>query len=345
MLEIATPPDIHARGADDPIGSMLEWAGRITGAARVLLVWEEQEEPSLELALWDGRECRRMRERPDAFNPLVAAEVERADFLHRPPAPCLVALPDGFRHWDGEPLHAEFRARFSVGPVFAIRLTGEEVAGRLLFLDKPHMTSDDLILGEILAQQLASRLSVSYLIRRLEEKAVIEERLRLARDLHDGTFHSFMGMALEVERLLRMPGLELADARRSLLQMQRNLQDEQRTLRMLIESLRASDPPPWTVDASLGTRLKDLVSRLERQRGLKIDVRAADLSDFPPGRWVDVCLIVHEALVNVARHAGAPSCRWRSASGTDRRASSWSTTAAGSRSRDTTITLSSPCSI
>lgn len=309
MREIATPPDLHGRGVDDPIGPMLEWAGRITGAARVLLVWEEPEEPSLELALWDGHECRRMQERPDAFDPLVAAEVEPADFLHQPPAPCLVASPDGFRHWDGEPLHAELRARFSVGPVFAIRLTGEELAGRLLFLDKPHMTSDDLILGQILAHQLASRLSVSYLIRRLEEKAVLEERLRLARDLHDGAFHSLMGMALEVERLLRMPGLELADARQSLVQMQRNLQDEQRTLRMLIESLRASDPQPWKVDASLETRLEDLVSRIDRQRGLKMDVRATDLTDVPRSRWVDVCLIVHEALVNVARHAGASSCR------------------------------------
>ena len=131
----------------------------------------------------------------------------------------------------------------------------------------------------------------------------------MARDLHDGVFHSLMGIGLELERLLRTPGLTLADVRQSLRDMQRTLQDEQRTLRMLIETLRASDPQPCTIDASLGTRLKDLVSRLERQRGLKIDVRAADLSAFPTSRWVDVCLIVHEALVNVARHAGASSCR------------------------------------
>jgi signal transduction histidine kinase len=171
------------------------------------------------------------------------------------------------------------------------------------------MTSGILILGEMLARQLGRSLSVSRLIRRLAEKAVLEERLRLARDLHDGAFHSLMGIALEVERLLRMPGLELADVRQSLVQMQRHVQDEQRTLRMLIESLRASDPQPWKVDASLETRLEGLISRIEHQRGLKIDVRATDLSDFPRSRWVDVCLIVHEALVNVARHAGASLCR------------------------------------
>jgi len=138
---------------------------------------------------------------------------------------------------------------------------------------------------------------------------VLEERCRLARDLHDGAFHSLMGMALEVERLLRTPGLTLADVRQSLRHMQRTLEDEQRTLRMLIEGLRASDAEPSTIDASLAMRLEDLVSRIERQRGLKIDVRAADLTAFPTSRWVDVCLIVHEALVNVARHAGASSCR------------------------------------
>ncbi len=214
-----------------------------------------------------------------------------------------------FRSWKGEPLDNAFRARFSIGPVFAVRLTGEELSGRLFFLDKRRMTSDDLILGGIIAHQLASRLRALHLARRLEETAVLEERIRLARNLHDGTFQSLTGLALEVERLLRMRALAPAEARDALHQMQLSLLDEQQTLRMLIRGLRTSDTATWAGDASLETHIKDLVNRVERQRRLKVDFRTTELVGIPISRWADVCLIVHEALVNVGRHAEASCCR------------------------------------
>ncbi len=77
MRQLATPPSVQATNTDAFVGPMLEWAGGVTGAARVLLVWEEPEEPWVELALWDGREHRRFRERPDAFDTLVAPEVNQ----------------------------------------------------------------------------------------------------------------------------------------------------------------------------------------------------------------------------------------------------------------------------
>src|SRR5262249_53078464 len=228
--------------------------------------------------------------------------------LHRPPAACLVAVATGFHRWPGEPLAPGLRERFSIGPVVAVKLLEDEVSGRLLFLDKPRMTADDLVLGGIVAHQLASRIRALCLARRLEEDRALEERLRLARDLHDGAFHSLTGISLEVERLLRMPEFDAGHARNSLNQIQLSIQDEQRTLRMLIDGLRTASIEAWAVNAGLETRLKDLAGRVERQWGVTVGVDATDLGGVPVNRWSDLCLIVQEALVNVGRHARASAC-------------------------------------
>ena len=307
MQQLATPPDVEAMNTDELVGSMLEWAAGITGAPRMLLAWGEAKEPWLELVLWDRGEYRRMREPSDAFNPLVAVGLEHADFLHEGSAGCLVGFPGGFRPWTGEPLGTRLRERFSIGSVLAIAMTGEEVTGRLFFLDKVRMTSDDLVLGEIIAHTLADRLRALRLARCLSAAALAEERLRLGRDLHDGAFHLLTGMAFEVERLLRKPEPTSSDTRDLLQQVQRSLEEEQRTLRILIEGLRTSTETRGP-DMGPETRLKEVVSRIQRQWGLNVDVRADDLAHVPMDWWAEICLLVNEALVNAGRHAGASSC-------------------------------------
>ena len=153
---------------------MLEWAAGITGAPRMLLAWEEAKEPWLELVLWDRGEYRRMREPSDASQPARGRlDSSMPTFSTRGPW-CLVAFPGGFRHWTGEPLGTRLRERFSIGSVLAVAITGEEVKGRLFFLDKLRMTSDDLILGEIIAHTLADRLRALRLARRLSAAALAE---------------------------------------------------------------------------------------------------------------------------------------------------------------------------
>ena len=189
MRQLATPPDVEAMNTDELVGSMLEWAAGITGAPRMLLAWEEAKEPWLELVLWDRGKYRRMRERSDAFSPLVAAGLSKhADFLHELSAGCLVAVPGVFRNWTGEPLGAGLRERFSIGAVLAVAITGEEVKGRLFFLDKLRMTSDDLILGEITAHTLADRLRALRLARCLSAAALTEESFAWAGTSTMGRF-------------------------------------------------------------------------------------------------------------------------------------------------------------
>ena len=232
-----------------------------------------------------------------------------ADFLCHgaggPEESVLHTSPEGFKRWRGEPLHPSLRRRFSVGSVLSARFEVEGASGRLFIFDKPEMTSDDILLGGIVARRIGARLNQVYLLRRLSERAAMEEGVNVARDLHDGALHALAGVALELEGLLRMPKGELAEAQDRLREIQDSLVVEQRTLRMLIGRLRTSSPAVVEPGFTLSASFRDLVERLERQWRLKVEWSEADFDALPSRCWHEVYLLVHEALVNAARHAGA----------------------------------------
>ena len=78
-----------------------------------------------------------------------------------------------------------------------------------------------------------------------------------------------------------MPDLAPAEARESLRLMQLSLQDEQQTLRMLIRGLKTSDAAMWAEGVNLESQIKDLVSRVERQRNLTVELQTTQLAAIP----------------------------------------------------------------
>ncbi len=313
MVNLAKPPEVSPLEMETLFRRLSEWAAGLMGTRRALVAWEDPDEPWLNLASWEDGDFRLAQEPPGVLEPLVAEQLMGQNFLcgaagaSRPAV--LYVNGDGFKRWDGAPLHPALRTRFSVSAVLSFSLVGERLTGRLFFFDKKNMTSDDLILGGIVARYIGNRVNEVYLLKRLGEQAVLEERVRLARDLHDGALHSLAGMALELESLLRAPEPGLERVRERLLETQRSLVEEQRTLRLLIGDLRASPPAGLGPDAGLSVRLEELARRLERQWGLRVECRLEGVDALPTKRVNDVYLLVHEALFNVARHADASLAR------------------------------------
>lgn len=68
---------------DAVVRDVLEHAANIFGAQRVLMAWEEVEEPYLYLALWSAGKYHLTREPPGTFQPLVAEELADNDFFCR----------------------------------------------------------------------------------------------------------------------------------------------------------------------------------------------------------------------------------------------------------------------
>jgi signal transduction histidine kinase len=314
MSELAAWPPHRGRGADLPQPEMLESAARILGARRVLLAWEEPEEPWLHLASWSDGEFRSWREAPETFQPVVAEPLADLAFLSKnvgAPAPIVLHhAPHVTQSWRGTPIHHAMQARFAMTAVLCLPLRSECVVGHLLALDKPGMTADDLLLGEVVAHEVASSMDQSLLSRRLRHAAAIEERNRLSRDLHDGVLQSLTGAALQLETVQRLWESEPAAARERLSAIQRLIVDEQRDLRFFIRFSKLAPFGLAAGNAGLNATLRQLVSRLEGLWGLRVELHLEHFDDVSSDALAyDICFIVQEALVNAARHAAASEVR------------------------------------
>lgn len=294
----------------------LAYAASTLHAPRMLALWETSGEPWLHLASWSAGKFRWTRESSDAFRPPVSEELAGRHFLcpdAREPGPALLDASSGEpERWSGAAIHPQLRERFAIGPVLALALRGESLAGRLFALDNPAMTADDLVLGEIVAQRLAERLDLLHLVERLQQVAATEAQIRLARDLHDGLLQSLTGVALQLEIVRRLLATQPATARERLQEVQRVISAEQRDLRVFVRQLRPAPAAEAGPSVDLAARLEELCRRLERQWGLRVELGTHGLDlekTLPASLTRDVYLLLHEALVNAARHAGASSAR------------------------------------
>jgi signal transduction histidine kinase len=242
---------------------------------------------------------------------MVAADLGAQPFFcpdaREPGAKVVVAQgPGSYRHWRGAPVHRDLRDRFAMRAVLSVPLEGEEYEGRLFFLDKPRMQADDVVLSRVVAHQVGAILDNLYLQQRLQQAAVMEERVRFARDLHDGLLQSLTATALQLAAARRLLAQEPVAAQARLEEIQNVIVAEQRDLRSYIRDLRPVALLASRVSASLPATLRGLGARIERQWGLRVEVRVGELKETETaGLAHHVSHIVHEALVNAARHGGA----------------------------------------
>jgi signal transduction histidine kinase len=315
MEELATEPAVTSE-MDTLLSGLVQWAATILGAPRALIAWEDPDEPWLYLAWADGDGFHYAQEPPGRMAPIVPEELAGANFLCndvmtvRPIVIC--QLPDGSNRWRGMPLHPALQAHFTPRSILSVRLAPDVLQGRLFVFDKPRLSMEDLALAEVVSRHMAIRLTHLHRLRGLAaeaDKTVRDERLQLARDLHDGALHSLAGLALELESLLQMPTFEQAATHRRVEEVQQSLLEEQRNIRQLIAQLRADSRNRANTETILADRLEELACRLKRQWGLQVQCVLEGLDSLPPRRSNEVYLIVHEALINAARHANAPNAR------------------------------------
>jgi signal transduction histidine kinase len=314
MSRLAAWPEEDPAQLEPLVQGLLEHANRAVGAPRALLAWVEREEPWLYLGLWDGQVFSWSRASPGTFGDLVAEPLQGAGFLcldaAGPQPEVLCKSAEGLRRWRGRPLDPSLRERYEMRAVLALRVAAESLEGRLFFLDKKSMTSDDLVLGEIVADAVARRLDRFYLSQQIQETVATEERIRLARDLHDGVLQSLTGVGLRLAAIRGQLEENPAAAREGLDSLQRLISLEQRDLRFFIRELK---PPPLTPPGeaqSLPFRVADLLQRIELEWGLKVDLRTEGLEEPSPEPLArEVYHVIREALVNAVRHGDASEVR------------------------------------
>src|SRR5919204_120859 len=139
-------------------------------------------------------------------------------------------------------------------------LCARRVGGRVFFsaLDGP--SSEVVALTEVVAREIAASLDQLELSEQLRESAASEQRVQVARDLHDGVLQSLTGIRFELQTIATsLPEREATRDR--LLAIERALTIEQRELRLFIDDLKTSVDGPGAGETLAG-RLSALRERI-----------------------------------------------------------------------------------
>jgi signal transduction histidine kinase len=139
--------------------------------------------------------------------------------------------------------------------------------------------------------------------RELAEQALLAERRRIARDVHDLVGHGLAAVMLQVmsaRHVLRRDPAAAEEALRSAEEVGRGSMQE---LRRTVALLRSDDESGTAPPLPSATEIPALVDHA-RAGGLAVELRLrGDLSRVAPGVGVAVYRIAQEALANAARHA------------------------------------------
>ncbi|MDQ6833124.1 MAG: sensor histidine kinase [Chloroflexota bacterium] len=164
---------------------------------------------------------------------------------------------------------------------------------------------EDAQLLAIYARDATLTIEHIALQQQLEHFAVMGERGRIARELHDGLVQSLAGIAFHLEYYRDALGSEAAIVRAGIEAMAVEVKGALHEARSMIHELR-SEPRPENLCAALG----DLVDQVAAKTDLPI---AADIPDaIPPitrAQAGALLRIAREALQNIVKHAAADRVR------------------------------------
>jgi signal transduction histidine kinase len=167
-----------------------------------------------------------------------------------------------------------------------------------------------LLLGGSVRGRRAERAVLEERARHLAEtreeealRRVAEERVRIARDLHDSVAHSMANISVQAGVGAHVLDERPEDARAALLAIKHASGDALAELRATLGMLRSSEAAPREPTDRLD-RLPSLIEST-RAAGLAIDVVIeGNARPLPPAVDTTAFRIVQESLTNVIRHAG-----------------------------------------
>jgi signal transduction histidine kinase len=169
------------------------------------------------------------------------------------------------------------------------------------FKDDRHFQEEELEIARALATQASLAIQLTQLARTARESAVLEERNRLAGEIHDSLAQSFAGISMQlsaagramdrkskearghVERAKELARFGLSEARRSALSLRSNIIEESG----LIEALRK---------LTERSHIADLIS-------CSFQASRVDEKALSPQVQQDLLRIAQEAIGNALRHA------------------------------------------
>jgi len=166
----------------------------------------------------------------------------------------------------------------------------------------PHTFGDDerrLLIA--LAQRAALAIENAQLYEQAQFAATIEERQRLARELHDAVTQTLFSSSLIADVLPRIWERNPEEGRRRLEELRQLTRGALAEMRTLLLELR----PAALVEVELNDLLRQLGEAFTGRSRIPIQLDLENDVQIPPDVKVGLYRISQEALNNIAKHAGA----------------------------------------
>ncbi|MEW2178367.1 sensor histidine kinase [Streptomyces sp. NPDC005406] len=149
------------------------------------------------------------------------------------------------------------------------------------------------------------------------EQAVVQERLRIAREMHDMVAHSVGIIALQAGAAARVVHTRPDAAREAMSAVETAARETLAGLRRMLGALRRTDPDDGgterdarTLRPAEGLADVERLARATTAAGVRVEVRwEGERRPLPPDIDLSAFRIIQESVTNVVRHAATGSCR------------------------------------
>jgi signal transduction histidine kinase len=160
--------------------------------------------------------------------------------------------------------------------------------------------------GKLIAELEAAKGALEAAQGREAELAVLRERERLARDLHDSLGHTLVAFSVQLEAIQRLYRVDPERASAQVDELKALTRASMGALRRSVAGLRA----PGLGGSALRPALQALCVDLGQRTGIEIDCRIEDTAvELSPALAETMWRVTQEALTNVEKHAQARHVR------------------------------------
>jgi signal transduction histidine kinase len=159
----------------------------------------------------------------------------------------------------------------------------------------------DVVVLQSLAHQAAVAIENARLYEQAQQLAVVEERQRLARELHDAVTQTLFSASLIAEVVPRVWAIDPDEGGRQLEEVRLLTRGALAEMRTLLLELR----PEVLIEAEMNDLLQQLGSALTGRTGVPVVVIAEGEWELPAPVQIALYRIAQEALNNAGKHAGA----------------------------------------
>jgi signal transduction histidine kinase len=288
------------------LANMLAHCAEAIEAPRVLVLWEESEEPFVNVGLWQDGEYKHTREITGAYGQFVRAKAYvDAAFWTDDADSNFAVTTDGPVHFGAPLLEDRLIKAFAIRNVGTAPFEGSACRGRVFVLDRASWSNFQLHLIEIIASRLANALDRQFMQTEARSAAAERERTSLMRDLHDGLLQSLTAAGLQIKLLAES---EEGERRTRLEVVRQLLNGEQRRVRDFVR--KTPSRGQLSAEVPLGLSLQEMLSETARHWNC-----ATSLMVEPPEATAPATLCVHlslmlaEAVANAVRHGQASTVR------------------------------------